>query len=273
MLISLLVLITSVSKAQTTPASASDFQTSPANTMFVPSDTINFDPYPTGTVITNQYLYNGAFFSGYNGSTDPIIHDYFGSYGRTLHSDNWYNALRLNFVNPLNQLQYDPVKKIEFDNPIDSEVDYISVTVYDSLNTIIYQYVSTSPQHVVINLGANIGAYMIFDDSASTAYVIDNIVYDRDSVTGVNSIKGINPDISIFPVPCHDFFDVLLNSPVDIAYAAISVYDVLGNKTEVPVSKSNNGFHVTCSGLSPGVYFLRIVTDKKQLKTGKITVY
>jgi len=141
---------------------------------------IDFEGYPSGTQITDQYLSYGVLFSGYPpGESPPMTEDYgAGSYGSVLRSHDWYSAMRIEFVDPLNPTFYLPVSHIEFDNPIDSEVDYIAVEVFDASGQLLYSYTSTSPERVVIDLGAPVAAYMILDDSASTAYVIDNLETD-----------------------------------------------------------------------------------------------
>ena len=138
---------------------------------------IDFEGFPSGTPITDQYLSYGVFFSGYPaGNPPPVTWDYGpGSYGSVLISYDWFSAMRVEFVDPLNPTFYLPVSHIEFDNPINPEVDYIVVEVFDASGQLLYSYTSTSPERVVIDLGAPVAAYMILDDSASTAYVIDNL--------------------------------------------------------------------------------------------------
>ncbi|HOC44268.1 MAG TPA: hypothetical protein PKJ99_14735 [Thermoanaerobaculales bacterium] len=138
---------------------------------------IDFEGYPSGTQITDQYLPYGVLFSGYPpGQSPPRIEDYgTGSYGKVLRSYDWYSAMQVQFVDPLNPSVYLPVSHIELDNPIDTEVDYLVVEVFDASGQLLYSYTSTSPERVVIDLGAPVAAYMILDDSANTAYVIDNL--------------------------------------------------------------------------------------------------
>jgi len=138
---------------------------------------IDFEGCPSGTQITDQYLSYGVLFSGYPaGDPPPVTWDYGpGSYGSVLISYDWFSAMKVEFVDPLNPGLYLPASHIEFDNPIDSEVDYIVVEVFDSNGQLLYSYTSTSPERVIIDLGAPVAAYMILDDSANTAYVIDNL--------------------------------------------------------------------------------------------------
>lgn len=141
---------------------------------------IDFEGYPSGTQITDQYLSYGVLFSGYPaGDPPPVTWDYGpGSYGSVLISYDWFSAMKVEFVDPLNPALYLPVSHIEFDNPINPEVDYIVVEVFDASGQLLYTYTSASPERVVIDLGAYVAAYMILDDSADTAYVIDNLETD-----------------------------------------------------------------------------------------------
>jgi hypothetical protein len=143
-------------------------------------DVIDFEGYPSGTPITDQYVSYGVLFSGYPpGDPTPVTFDYgSSSYGSVLISHDWFAAMRVDFVDPLNPSLFLPVSHIEFDNPIDSEVDYIVVEVFDAGGLLLYSYTSASPERVVIDLGAYVAAYMILDDGGGTAYVIDNLETD-----------------------------------------------------------------------------------------------
>lgn len=219
------------------------------------SDTIDFSPYPMSTIINNQYLYTGALFMGYNGSFDPVVEEYLppSTLGRVLRSDNWYNALRLSFVDSVNPSQYVPVQRIEFDNPIYPEIDYISIDVYDSMNTVIYHYISTSPEHVTINLGFPSAAYMTFDDSAATAYVIDNIYFDNGVPTGDHHLLDEKSPL-IFPNPANTELHVKsLRSDIE----KIEIFNLLGEKkySEVLNKKEET---INIQQFSSGVYFMKI---------------
>jgi len=66
---------------------------------------------------------------------------------------------------------------VAFDNPPTSEVDYVSVTVYDASDAVVYTYLSASPENVQIDLPSANGAYMVLDDAYSSAYIIDNLTF------------------------------------------------------------------------------------------------
>jgi len=140
-------------------------------------DTVTFEEYGTGTVITDQYISHGMFFSGVESGQNPVIHDYGPAvYTRVLHSYDWFGPLKITFIVPGDSsLTPQPVTSLSFDNPVDSEIDYIDVKAYNSDSVLVYQYTSTSPEHVAIAFTEPV-AYIVFDDSSNTAYVIDNIL-------------------------------------------------------------------------------------------------
>ncbi|MBC8045597.1 MAG: T9SS type A sorting domain-containing protein [Fimbriimonadaceae bacterium] len=154
------------------------------------SDTIDFSEYESETIITDQYLEESFLFSGYGGSGNPVLCDYgVASWGKVLRSDDWFNPIKLAFVDSTGSGAYRVIEKLIFDNPINPEVDYISVDAYDSLDVLQYHYMSTSPEHIELDFTTTPIAYVVFDDSASTAYIIDNIV--------VKFKKGNDPDTTV----------------------------------------------------------------------------
>lgn len=164
-------------QSQTTPASPEDKPVASPSPKYI-TDTITFSPYSGGTVITNQTFTKGAIFSGV-GTPDPVVQDYgAGSWSKVLRSDTWYDPIRVDFVDTLTGSSLALVQKIELENPIDSEVDYLTVDVYDEFNNLLYHHLSASPEYITIDLGIPSAAYMILDDSLSTAYIVDNILLD-----------------------------------------------------------------------------------------------
>ncbi len=237
------------------------------------NDTITFNPYNTGTIITTQYLNKGVIFSGFNGSTAPVVYEYSPSlpYGRTLISDNWYNPLRMNFVDTSNSAQYHLAKKIEFDNVVDStilhngEVDFMSIDVYDSMNVLIYHYLSSSPEHVVLNFTTPLAAYITIDDSANTAFVLDNILVDFGKATSLNAYETFLEKIKIFPNPIsnHLIIEIASNKMTTVV-----LYDIYGKQIFQQVF--TNRTSINTEGLADGIYFYQLRDSKGIITTGKV---
>ena len=239
------------------------------NSIAAIGDTITFEEYGTGTVITDQYLSEGIIFSGLEAGQNPVIHDYGEStHTSTLHSYDWFGALVVHFVNPENSEEYRNVRHISFDNPIDTEVDYISIAVYDAEDLILYQSVSTSPERVTINLENSPAAYMVLDDSANTAYVIDNLTTDS-----VSTVSNISEKFAQHMLPAQINLEQNYPNPFNpstrINYSLpksdlvnIIVYDSQGREVDVLVNEfKNQGSHTIefdGSGLSSGIYYYRV---------------
>jgi hypothetical protein len=255
-LILLTVFVTNHAKPQTTPPSDINMNSiSEPNKFLFISDTINFTPYPTGTIMTNQYQDEGVIFSGFNGSTDPLIYDFSPDpMGRVLRSDNWYNALRVNFIDTLNASHYMLAKKIEFDNPCNSEVDYIRVDIYDSLNNHIMHYLSESPEHVVLNFTIPTAAYMVLDDSAETSYVVDNILVDFGNTSNINKIS--NDNIMLFPNPNTGSMHIFITEK-----SKLEIVNTEG-KTIYTCYTLDKETIVNTDKIPDGIYLLKVTSNK-----------
>jgi hypothetical protein len=133
-------------------------------------DMIRFNEYSTNTVITDQYTDRAVLFSGTVEGQDPVVYDYGpDQWGRALHSYNWYGEILVRFVVPQNPETPRLVRYISFDNPIEPEIDYVNVKVYDNQDLLIYNYTSRSPERISVDPGKTIAAYMVLDDSLQTA--------------------------------------------------------------------------------------------------------
>lgn len=248
------VLTSLITLSQSTPPSEG-FKPVLGNSEKYVTDTINFTPYSGGTIITNQYINDGALFSGSSGSSDPQVYDYgVGSYGAVL-INNWYDPIRIDFVDTLTGTAVNLVEKIEFDNPVSSEVDYIVVDVYDASNNPIYHYVSASPENVVIDFGNPTAAYMIVDDSNSTAYIFDNLLLDFGEASSASLEENTNKiAVSVYPNPNTGSFKIQGNS-------VISEYEICNALGKVVQQGSPNKNEVSVNLNKKGVYFARVTTN------------
>jgi len=139
------------------------------------------------------------------------------------------------------------------------------VDVYDSLNNLIYHYLSTSPEHVVIDFETAMGAYMTFDDSASTAYVIDNILFENNITSSVHQIIS-DADIVFSPVPFQN--EITFSIPnKKVTGVSLVITNTFG---QIVFSSGSNIFENIFSKtfdlgfLSSGIYFADIIIDGKQ---------
>lgn len=229
------------------------------------SDTVTFNEYPIGTQITNQYLSMGVLFSGVGGNPPPEVYDFgSSSYGRVLISHNWYDGILIKFVEPLDSTVYRPVSSISFDNPITEEVDYITVKIYNTNDSLLFTYTSASPERVEINLGNPVGAYMILDDSAGTAYVVDNLTFNTTALGVKDNPDRLMKDIMLYPNypnPFNPLTKIRYSIPSS-QHVTLKVYDIVGREIMTLVDGIKPvGIHnelLDASLLPSGVYFYRL---------------
>ncbi len=221
------------------------------------SDTITFEGIPGSTIVTNQYQSNGFIFTGHNGSGDPITHDYgTGSHGNVLHSETWFNELRFNLVDPMNPGQYQLAQRIELDNPIDTETDYMVIDVYDENDNLIHHYVSTSPEYVSITFPSPMAAYVVLDDSAATAYVVDDILVEWNIGTTVDETPKEAPQFSMYPNPSNGLIHVASETIID----EIRVINAVGQVVHI---ESPKGQRTSLNIDRPGAYFVSVLANNQ----------
>jgi hypothetical protein len=254
--------IAALSNAQT-PALVAGVSSYNSDKISSLGDTITFLPYASGTIMNTQYANEGVTFSGFNGSGDPDIYDYgTASYGRVLKSDSWYNPLRINFVDTANT-QYHLAQKIEFDNPVAiTETDYISVDAYDSMDVLLYHYLSTSPEHVVLNFPSPSVAYITLDDSANTAYIVDNILVDFGTATSVNELSTVNA--MIYPNPFTDKLEFTIENAEPME---VTLFDITARK--LLQQSFTKALTLNTTSLSKGIYFYEVRNKNGVMKKGK----
>jgi len=267
------IVISYLGRGQTSPSPLNEHGWNNTGNLkcYAANDTITFNDLTDGTIITNQYRISGVIFSGYNGSSAPVIYDYSPkySYGKILRSDDWFNPLRIDFVDPINVSEYHPAKRIEFDNVVDSiisqnlEVDYMSIDVYDSTNVLIYHYISSSPEHVVLNFDNPSAAYITIDDSANTSFALDNILVDFGASTYVNEFSS--NDIRIFPNPFNEHLNILYESNDLLTF---TIYDFLFRL--VQKKTFSNSLIIETGHLPTGMYFYELSNFAGLICSGKL---
>ncbi len=254
--------------AQMSPPTQQVNTNHPTNNNLPDSNSITFSEYPPDTVVTTQYLNEGVVFSGFNGSSPPVIYDYgSSSFGSILHSDTWYSPFRVDFVDPANPSQYQLASKIEFDNAINStsETDYMNIDVYDSNGILLRNYLSTSFEHVIIDLGVASAAYMTIDDSNGTAFIFDNLLVTFDNLaTQQNSAQ----DYTVLPNPCAEALKI--TAPLNEA-TEISFYSLTG--TRLLTQSFTQTTTINTASLPAGMYLYTMTNKSGGVKTGKIVKY
>lgn len=165
-------------------------------------DTLDFEGYPSDTPFLDQYQSCGVVFSSNGVATPPVTYDYGTfSYTSILHSYDWFGELRMDFVSPLDGTTLLPASYVSFDNPVDSEIDYIVGSAYDLNGNVLTTFNSQSPDRVEISLPGPTIAYIVMDDANGSAYVIDNLVIGGQGNVGIASINRTGPS-ALWPTDC-----------------------------------------------------------------------
>lgn len=92
--------------------------------------------------------------------------------------------------------------------------------------------------------------------------------FEISTVTGIKEASGISLECIVFPNPTADLLHLKIesNRPVGLTYQLL---DTFGKSTSIqPVHSSNTDIHM--SAYPSGVYFLRVSSGQKDLKTFKI---
>lgn len=93
----------------------------------------------------------------------------------------------------------------------------------------------------------------------------DSVVFTVDLCTGLNEVLNENT-VHVYPNPTSGNFTVEVSTSNDVT-GTIEVVDVLGQLVTTPIQKNLNGLRQTfdLSGLSKGIYILRISTESEKL--------
>ena len=253
--------------AQSTPASGdpviSEHYETSQNRDF--GDTINFNGLTTGTVLSDQFAStHGAIFSGWPQGNYVDTYDYGeGSWGSIAKSSSWYDGIRIDFVNPMDTTEVVTVCQFGFNNPINTEIDYIVVRFYDINDNLIHTHHSISPEMININLYPNGAAYVTMEDEYDSAYVIDDLWFEAGCP--VNLEEQESSSFQIYPNPSEGIVTI---DPKNNWIGSLLVFDIAGRVVKQISINSSTAFQLDITELPDGVYFIR---DDKNAQTAVIT--
>lgn len=185
----------------------------------------------------------------------------------------WYEAFKLRFVYTSDSTTSKKIRWFAFENPIDSEIDYITADFYNQNDSLIYHYLSTSPEMVSIDLGTNAATYVVFDDTFSTAYVVDNIWFAADSVeTEVPQPASVADATVCYPNPMTSMATIIVAGDIELDNASFELFDVLGRRVRSEENIHSNRIEVNRGTLPPGNYFYRITEDSREVASGCLVI-
>ena len=269
----LCLMFPSIALSQSTPPET-DFTAISSSSVRDFGDTISFEGLVSNTPVSDNFWEEGAIFSGYNGSGTPVTYDYgINIYTSVLHSDDWYNPLKLRFVDVNDTSGVKPISHLSFFNPVSSEIDYIKVEVYDYNDNAIETYLSTSPEWVSIDLVNGLGSYVVFDDSNYTAYVIDNVSFEPGGKpTGISSIESASESSVVYPNPVNETFAIMVKTSMKIQNGELTVYNSRGMAVKETAGIHANSIVLSKREFDAGIYYYTIKDDANKPFRGTFVV-
>ena len=95
--------------------------------------------------------------------------------------------------------------------------------------------------------------------------------YEISEIVGIEEALGIILECSIFPNPTNDILTLKVEN-YDIQNLSYKLFDATGKLLQSK-EVTGNETKISMVGLSPSVYFLKVVDNQKDLKTFKIIKY
>jgi hypothetical protein len=92
--------------------------------------------------------------------------------------------------------------------------------------------------------------------------------YEISVVTGIEETTGINLSVSAYPNPTTDYLTLEVKK-FDLSNLSFQLYDMKGKllQSEKIIGTQTN---IVMSNLTPATYFVKVVQEKKEMKTFKI---
>jgi hypothetical protein len=144
--------------------------------------------------------------------------------------------------------------------------------IYDNDDNEVASYMSVSPEWVSIDVSTNNGSYVVFDDSANTAYVIDLVSFNPGGkATGIPTQDNTSIQSVVYPNPVDESFAIMMNSREQIEHAGVNVYNQTGTLVKQKFFRSN-AVTLKKGDFSPGIYFYTIVNADNRLSRGTFMV-
>lgn len=215
----------------------------------VPCDTINFMEYQSSDHelnIYDEYVHCGALFLGEDSTHHAQVSYHPDHGGAVLHSEGWYKPIKIKFIDPNNPEQYNPASSISYLSPLWPSDDYVIAKVYDVNDNLIKQHTSYGLDTVNMTFSSYIAAYIIFDDSLSTSYSVDNISWKQNIVLSVEE-KDMN-QFNVYPNPAK--LTCTINKKYDNAR--------LLNSQGKLIESYYNQQQIDLSNIPSGLYFIQI---------------
>ncbi len=128
---------------------------------------------------------------------------------------------------------------------------------------------SPASQAYTINLSTSTTGSVISLPWTIGAIGIDSLICM--SFTGVHETTYTS-SFTVYPNPAHNILNVECNTSVPLSATTLKMYDVMGRMVlEVEIHSQLSTFNPEYSGLTPGIYFIKVLSEKETF-TGKLLI-
>lgn len=187
--------------------------------------------------------------------------------------DNLGTIIATSNTLPLTSAMYGTIQTFTFSSPVISPGDYYigvaqpsnTVTGYFPIGAV--QTVNVPPNLYYISSLSG-GSVSLLTQNVGLMF-FETIFAGSCSATGINSIGEREAYLSVYPNPASDKITIKLGSVSSKAYA--EVYNTVGQLVKQAVEINGSEAEVDVSGLSKGIYIVR-VTNGNEISNVKITI-
>lgn len=118
------------------------------------------------------------------------------------------------------------------------------------------------------SLNSTVGELVIDTKTAGSTTLTQGFHQTKLTITAVRDLKGLDFNVTVSPNPTNDFVLIKTNS-TNLSQLSYFVYDANGKLLSTDVFK-NTEISIPFGHLQPATYFIKIIRDKKEVKTLKV---
>ena len=111
--------------------------------------------------------------------------------------------------------------------------------------------------------------YVYSDSNSCSAAASDSIRVDL--CTGL-AVAGSDADVLVYPNPFSDYTTVSIGKAITLNGTEIHVFDMLGKEVLIISDIHSYEVKVERKDLRDGMYFYRLINDRKEIHSGKLII-